>query len=347
MQHARIVAVMTAAVLLVLGIGCSSRQTQLPQTVRLNTPQAVSPGRIHPAPMAKTAIMPQSAMLALTRRKPMSSVGGLTYSQLPGAASFAAAAPDGSLWVLSTQPAGNDKYIWHYANGTWTSISGLASRVTVAPDGTLYAINSGGGAYSYSNGSWTAFGGGCRDLTVASDGTLYVISNAGGADGAIWHYAGGWVQMPGDGNRIAASWDRGGFYVVNSAGAIYYLGTNGYTQLPGSATALAPIPGGLFVLGFPASAAGNPLYYYDLGAAAWSTENGSGVSISTNGSTLYVIGNGGGIYAAQLAPPSSPIPLPTGTGVGVGVTPSPIPLPSSTSSPGTVTSSPTPIPLPT
>lgn len=290
----------------------------------LATPKSVSPALIKPAPMAKTAILPSSAMTSAYVRKPMAAINGLSYTQIPGAASYSAAAPDGSLWVLSTQPAGSDKYIWHYVNGTWTNISGLASRISVAPDGTLYAINSGGGAYSYSAGTWTAFGGGCRDLTAASDGSLYVISNVGGSDGAIWHYAAGsWTQVAGSGVRLAASWDSGsytipggtitpdGLYVLNSAGSIYYLGTGGYVQFPGGASAIAPMTGGVFALGYPANSSGNALYYYDLNSPNWSSQAGSGVSITTDGKTLYIIGASGGIYYAPIT--TVPTPGPSST----------------------------------
>lgn len=269
--------------------------------------------------MAKTKILPASVMTSAFVRKPMTAINGLSYTQIPGAASYAAAAPDGSLWVLSTQPSGSDKYIWHYSGGTWTNISGLASRIAVAPNGTLYAINSGGGAYSYSGGTWTAFGGGCRDLTAASDGSLYVISNAGAGDGAIWHNTGGtWTQAPGSGVRLAASWDSNsytipggtltpdGLYVVNSSNAVWYLGSSGYVQFPGSATAIAPMTGGLFAIG-----GGGGLYYYDLNTPGWNAASGAGVSITTDGKTLYVVNTNGGIYYSAITPKAAPNPSST------------------------------------
>lgn len=194
----RRLATVQSSLFVALLVGCSSgtHDAVVPQHgVQLRTPQSVSPGLIAAAPMAKTTILPASAMQSPRSITPESAIQGLTYSQIPGAASYAAAAPDGSLWVLSDQPAGPDKYIWHYVSGAWTNISGLASRLSVAPNGALDAINSSGGAYSYSGGTWSAFGGGCRDLSAAADGSLYVISNAGSADGAIWHYASGaWTQ---------------------------------------------------------------------------------------------------------------------------------------------------------
>ena len=263
--------------------------------------------------MAHTAILPASVMLAATVRTTKAAIQGLGYTQIPGAATAAAAAPDGSLWVLSTGPSGPDKYIWHYSGGTWTNISGLASAISVAPNGTLYAINSGGGAYSYSGGVWTGFGGGCRALTAAYDNSLYVISNGGGSDGPIWHYAGGtWTQQPGAGVSLVASWDPNtysnpggtitpdGLWVINSLGSIYYLGSSGYVQLAGAASAIAPITGGLFVLGYPTNPSGNALYYYDLANPGWTAEAGSGASISSNGATLYIASTSGAIYSSAI-----------------------------------------------
>ncbi len=112
-------------------------------------------------------------------------LGAPFWQQIPGSGAFAAAAQDGSLWVLSDQLAGADKFIWHYVSGVWTNIAGMASRLAVAPNGTLYAINSAGGAYVYnsSSGTFSSLGGGCSDLTVAKDGSLYVLSN-GAAPGS-------------------------------------------------------------------------------------------------------------------------------------------------------------------
>ena len=301
--------------------GCSGSRQMTPQTggIMLDTPQSVSPGSIAPAPMAHTAILPASVMTV----KPQSAIQGQNWTQLSGSANFAAAAPDGSLWALSTSPAGADKNIWHYVSGTWTNISGLATRLSVAPDGTLYAINSGGGAYSYSGGTWTALGGGCSDITAASDGSIYVLSNGNtaGSDQAIWHNVSGtWSQGPGAGVRIAASWDpnsftlsngtvsANGLYVLNSIGSIYYKNpNNSFVQLPGSASAIAPTTiGGVFVLGYPADSNGTSIYYFDLSAAGWTQQSGAGVSISTDGTHLYAIGSTGGIY-------SSPVKTTSGT----------------------------------
>ena len=249
----------------------------------------------------------------------MTAIQGMSYSQIPGTASAASAAVDGSLWVLSDSPNGADKYIWHYANGSWTNISGMANHISAAPDGSLYASNSLGGVYHYVDGSWTALGGGVSDITVAGDGTLYVLSNGqpAGSDQAIWHYNGSWAQIPGSGVHIAASLDGAthavpagtigpnGLYVINSGGAIYYTrGDGGYTQLPGAASAIAPsAAGGIFVLGYSADQSATAVYHFDWNNPGWQQTGGQGVAISAAPSRLYVISASGAIYAAPLFAP--------------------------------------------
>lgn len=300
----RILAVTLAAAVL---SACAAGPTAQP-IPRLATPNSTSPGAIVPAPMAKTASRPASAM---TSRTPANTITGVSWSQVPGSATAVVAATDGSIWVLSDQPAGADKYIWHYSGGTWTNISGLASAIAVAPNGTLYAINSGGGTYAYSGGSWTALGGGAAGITAVADNSIYVLSNAGGPDHAIWHNAGGsWSQAGGSGVSLVGSFDAtthgaivpGGFYVINSTGQIYYRNTDAsYVQIPGSAKAVAPANGGLFALGADTVGA---IYYYDIDGASWSVPGGSGVAIADASSTLYVLSANGGIYTAS-APTSN------------------------------------------
>ncbi len=309
----------------VLAAGCShagsggvvpgSGTTALPLT-----PQSVSPGTITAAPMAKTDILPASAMVT----PPHSDIAQppLNWSQVPGTASVVAASPDGSLWVLSDQPSSSsDKYIWHYASGAWTNISGLASRLSVAADGSLWAINSGGGIWHYASGTWTSPGGGATNsITTDSTNGIYVLSNGGsGPDRAIWHYSpsGGWTQLNGSGVVLAANWDTnnfpagagmtgainaGGLYILSSSGSIWYENANlTFTQVPGAASAITPTTnGGFFVLGYPTAPSGNQVYYFDLNTPGFTAQNGAGLLSISAGSNLYLTSSSGAIYSAAL-----------------------------------------------
>jgi archaellum component FlaF (FlaF/FlaG flagellin family) len=319
----------------VLAAGCShGGSSMLPggSSPTLLTPKSISPALVSPAPMAQTAILPASAMKSPVH--PDIAVPPLNWTPIPGSASVVAASPDGSLWVLSDQPSGPDKFIWHYSGGTWSNISGLASNLSVASDGSLWAINSGGGIYHYSGGTWTSPGGGASNsITADGSGGVYVLSNGGtGPDRAIWHYSSGtgWVQQGGSGTALAANLDTntfspgsgtlkpGGFYILNSIGGIWYENSDGsYVQFPGSASGIAPTTnGGFFVLGYPSAASGNQVFYYDLNTPGWTGQNGAGLmSISANNSNLYLTSSSGAIYSAPV--PSNG-PLVTAAVVGPG-----------------------------
>lgn len=307
----------------ILAAGCShgGGSSVLPGGASLPvTPQSVSPGTIAAAPMAKTEILPASAMQSPPHAAiPVSS---LNWSQVPGTASAVAASPDGSLWVLSDQPSSSaDKYIWHYASGAWTNISGLASRLSVAADGSLWAINSGGGIWHYVSGTWTSPGGGATNsVTTDSTDGIYVLSNGGaGPDRAIWHYSpsGGWTQLNGSGVALAANWDTnnfaagagmtgpinaGGVYILSSSGSIWYENANlSFTQVPGAASAIAPTTnGGFFVLGYPTAPAGNQVYYFDLNTPGFTSESGAGLLSLSAGDNLYLTSSSGAIFSAAL-----------------------------------------------
>ena len=289
------------------------------------TPQSVSPGTITAPAMAQTTILPASAM----KSPPHSGIAQppLSWTNIPGSASAVAAAPDGSLWVLSDQPSGADKYIWHYSGSSWTNISGLASSLSVATDGSLWAINSAGGIYHYSGGTWTSPGGGASNsITADPSGGVYVLSNGGGGpDRAIWHYSSGtgWVQQSGAGTALAANWDTnnfplgsagngtvkaGGVYILNSAGAIWYENSDQtFAQIPGAASAITPTTnGGFFVLGYPVNSGGNSIYYFDLNTPGFAAQSGAGLQSISAASSLYLTSSSGSIFSAPL-PANGPV----------------------------------------
>lgn len=290
-------------------------------------PKSVSPHSIVPKAMPIATRLPSSAMDGLTTRtRRRMSLGALSWTQLPGAAtSVAISKSDGSLWALSTQPAGSNKYIWHY-NGAWTNVPGLAASIAVDPNGDVYAVNSAtGGVYELASKdalsntpNWVSLGGGAVSVTAGVNEEAYVLSNSGITSGnsAIWKYAAGaWTQMPGAGSQIAGSFDLNthtvggltmnpdGFFVLNSSGGIYYYSpTVGYIQFPDAASSIGPSTGGVFALAYPASPNGEQVYYYDYSTNEWSSQAGSGVALAANGGIggaapqLYLINAGNQIW---------------------------------------------------
>ncbi len=288
-------------------------------------PHAVSPGSVVPPAMTMTPILPASAMQSLASGvRAVRDATASGFTQLPGAASQAVYAQDGSLWVLSNAPAGPDKNIWRYSLGSWTNVPGLASRIALAPNGTLYAVNAAGGLYGYANGSWTAYGGAASDVAVDVNGAVYVTSlGARGTDTAIYRYARGtWSQLPGAASRLASYPDPYSLYALTAAGTLYQtpLTTTAYTACPGQVSRVVPnANGGFLAVGYPLDpVAGAPLYSYtaqpgNCAGSAYQAIGGSGVDATAFGQAVVVLGSSGGIYQTQVT--------------GVGPTPPPAPQP--------------------
>jgi hypothetical protein len=308
---------------------CSGRGTSLipaKATSLPNAPGGVNPGSIKVPDMVRTPIQPASAM---TGRRPQIPTNiPLSWQIIPGSASRIAASPDGSIWALSDQPAGPDKYIWHYSTGTWTNVTGMATEIAVDGAGVLYVINNAGGVYRYNAGTqdWTSFGGGASSIAVSLDTTdnpIYVISNSGpGPDYAIYRYqanASGWVPFLGGGVRLAGSIDPTGnyeggnvnpfgVYLVNAAGNIYYMqNDNAFFEQTGAATQIAPAIAGYFALQYPAAGNNdNAIYYYDYGQGQYTQQQGSAFRIAFNKSALFAVSYTGAIY---MSPVVIPVPL--------------------------------------
>ena len=323
---------------LLIGVACSGGGNVTPGArADLPTVQGPSPASVEPAPMVRTAILPSSAMAS---RTPATSIVPQNWTQIPGTASEVTAAADGSIWVLSDQPAGPDKNIWHYSGGTWTNIGGLAEHIAVAPDLSLWAINSAGGIYHYSGGAWTGIGGLAQSLATLADNSVVVASNSGGAAGnrALWKYAGGtFTQVPGSGAFVTGSIDPspqttsngtlqpGGFYIINGAQSIYYENPDGsFVQIPSTASYVASSPGGLFAFGPTFDPSGNAIFYFDT--TSWSTQTGAAVSVSVANGTLFVVAGTGAIFSSSIVATPTPTASPTPTPAPLAVDPNPISL---------------------
>ncbi len=298
------------------GTYAPSKPMPLAISKTMTTPTSTSPALVTVPPMAQTPIQSPASMAASNDRSKQSAIQSPNWTLLSGSATDVTAAADGSIWALSTDPSGADKYIWHYVAGTWSNISGQATQLAVTPDGTLYCINSSGNIYVYSGGSWSSIGGSASAITAAADNTIYVVSTGGG-DEAIWHYSGGsWTQMAGSGVTIAGSDDLrshtlsggtiapNGFYILNSSGGIYYENADtSVVSISGSAAGIAPTTsGGIFVLGYPSSSSGTTIYYNDLDSPGWTSTTGSGIRISANSEHLYVVSSSNNIYASPVVP---------------------------------------------
>ena len=262
---------------------------------------------------------------------PRAVIGPLTWSRLPGVVSKAAVAPDGTLWALSTSPAGANKYTLHYVNGRWISVAGPgATSIAVGPTGTLYAASAANsptrGVYAYNGASWTSLGGAGLDRVAAgADGSVYALGVVadGAGNRAVWKRNGtsGWVRQSTTGVLLAGSFAKNpysvagvgtvqpnGYFVLKASGAIYYYTATGaaYVRFPGAASDVAPVSGGFFALAFPGAASGARLSYFDYASATVTPEPNAFASLAAGPgrggpwTQLYAIDSAGTLRTTSI-----------------------------------------------
>jgi virginiamycin B lyase len=289
--------------------------------------------------IALAAVTIHSAALAGGVRRPERARAGLTWTELPGAATAIAASVDGSLWGLSTLPAGQaDKHVIHLVGNTWTTVSGYADRISTAPDGAPYVVSSSGGVYSYRNGSWTPVNNSqqlASTATAGADSGIYFLSRTAGSvtgNFTVWRKpwgATGLIQLPGAGTQIAASFDTStytvpgvgalapyGYFLLQSSGVITYYSPQGTqaVQFPVSASAIAPVLGGFYALSYPRTAAGETVYYFDYASGTTTVEPGRYVALSAYGSVgtsphLFALDSQNHVWSTPITPTSQPVEI--------------------------------------
>jgi virginiamycin B lyase len=253
----------------------------------------------------------------------------LTFTRVAGTSLDVAPASDGSLWATSVEPAGEtDKRILHDVNGTYSGTPGYGYQLSVAPNLTPYLVATNGGIYGYVGSKWIVENTSARKasaVAASADNGFYMLSKtnvvAGNATILRKDGFGQWSQLPGMGAKIVASLDPTnhqipgvgnipsyGYFVLTATGAItYYSPTGTYVyQFPGTASAIAPVPGGFYQLAYPQTANGAQLSYFDyrtgtLTAEPYSFANITAYSPSGDSQVLYGTDPQGRIYSSPIA----------------------------------------------
>jgi len=134
--------------------------------------------------------------------------------------------------------------VWKWVGGSsYVSLGGSASRVSVSPNGVPYAIGNGPNrqVWFYGPSGWTPLGGASIapiDIGVGGDNSIWVV----GSNNQVYKYVGGSVEFQSYGGfatRIAVD-NVGVPYVVNGqGGGLFYLTSNGFKDIGGSAIDVA------------------------------------------------------------------------------------------------------------
>ena len=204
---------------------------------------------------------------------------GTRWEKLPGAATDIDVGPDGSVWVIGTDPMPGGFGIHRWNGTTWINVPGGATRIAVGPGGVPWVVNSGGSIFRRNGDGWQILPGAATDIDVGPEGTAWVLG-VGAVPGGfgIYRWDGAtWINVPGGATRIAVG--PGGIpWVVNSGGTIFRRSGDTWMPLPGAATDIdMNAHGTVWVLGNGAVPGGFGLHRWN--GSGWNMIDGGAIRI--------------------------------------------------------------------
>jgi len=154
-----------------------------------------------------------------------------TWTNLPGAAVWAAAGIDYSVWCCNAAQA---IYRWNAATSNWDRMPGACVQIDAWTRDRAVCVNASQELYEFQNGSWRQLPGEGTHITIGANGEKWHV-NSRGLIFRMLPGQGQWQHIPGglktiqctDGNNVAG---------VHAGGDLFRWNGSSWTQLPGGGT---------------------------------------------------------------------------------------------------------------
>ena len=108
---------------------------------------------------------------------------GASFELMPGLPSDIGIGEDGSVWIIGTNPIGNEYDISYWNGSGWTAVPGGAVRIDVGPDGNPWIVQSTGVIFEYVNGTWEMRPGLASDISIGGNGDVWIVGTNAVAGG--------------------------------------------------------------------------------------------------------------------------------------------------------------------
>lgn len=218
------------------------------------------------------------------------------------------------VWMIGTNPVGNENDIAYWNGSGWTPVPGGAVRIDVGPDGNPWVVQSTGVIFRYNGASFELMPGLPSDIGIGEDGSVWIIgTNPIGNEYDISYWNGsGWTAVPGGAVRIDVGPD-GNPWIVQSTGVIFEYVNGTWEMRPGLASDISIGGNGdVWIVGTNA-VAGGPYDIYRWNGTSWDIVPGGAAAIAVDVlGQPWVIQEGGQIWWGSLnrraaqGPPAAP-----------------------------------------
>jgi hypothetical protein len=141
------------------------------------------------------------------------------WVQVPGLARDIGAG-GGQVWIIGTNPIGDNHDIHRWNGSGWTLVDGAAERIDVDGCGRPWVSCAGGEIYCRINDAWQRISGAARDVGCGGSGWVIGTNAVAGGHGIHWYDRGDWLSIPGGAVAISAGASNEP-WVVNDSGQIF------------------------------------------------------------------------------------------------------------------------------
>lgn len=231
-----------------------------------------------------------------TVRVERAGVLGARWVKMPDTAKDIGAGPDGSVWIIGTQPVGGGFDIRQFNGSGWTTVPGGAERIAVGPSGP-WIVNNAKNIYRRSGNGFALLPGSANDIGLGPQGQAWVIGTnpVPGGFGIYWWDGDEWRGVEGGGVRIAVG-PLGVPWIIDAGGRILRHDGVRWIQLPGTGKDIGVGADGTpWIIGTDATGGGFGIYRWD--SIAWQRVDGgaTGITVASDG-LPWVVNNVSAIY---------------------------------------------------
>ncbi len=180
----------------------------------------------------RVAVSPQGIPWVVTKSNLIFRYNGSTWDQMPGTATDIGIGADGSVFIISNQPASvtGGFAIMKWNGSNWTMMPDCAGiHIAVDPHGVPWVVNKSNIVFQYGGTYlWTPITGiAGNDIGIGADGSVYVTgkdSTLASYNPPIYKYNAvtGWSQLPGGVSGVSISVDpKGNPWYIDKSGVLH------------------------------------------------------------------------------------------------------------------------------